>query len=105
MISHADNVVSLMIMDRNYLVKCPPEEAAQLRESAQYLDAQMRKLGQPVAAGNTERLAIIAALNITHELMMYKNQRNSHIDGMQEQIKSLQQRIQQFLGQRDEATV
>lgn len=103
--NNSDNVISILIMDRVYQIKCPAEEAAQLQESAKYLDAQMRKISQSVSSKNGERLAIVAALNISHELMMLKNQKNVTIDVMHEQIKSLQHRIQKFLGMTEEAAV
>lgn len=103
--TNSDNVIAITIMDRPYQIKCPAEEAAQLRESAKYLDSQMRKISQSFSPNNGERLAIVAALNIAHELMALKNQKNVHIDVMHEQIKSMQYRIQKFLGLKEEAPV
>lgn len=100
--SHAEHVVAIAIMDRTYQIKCSPDEAAQLRESANYLNAEMRKMNQLSQSYNTERLAVVAALNITNELMLLKNQKNTHIDVMHEQIKSLQHRIQKFLETKEE---
>ena len=101
----ADHVIAVSIMDRTYQIKCPPEEAAQLQESAKYLDMQMRKMHQACNSNSTERLAVVAALNITQELMLFRNQKNNYIDVMHDQIKSLQARIQQFLSVKDEAMV
>lgn len=100
-----DHMVSITILDRTYQIKCPPEEVAQLQESAKYLDSQMRKMnqtGQPIA---TERLAIVAALNISRELLVFQKQKNVYIDVMHEQIKSLQHRIQKFLGTKEEVAI
>ena len=97
-----EHVITIHVMDRAYQIKCPPEEAAQLQESARYLDQQMRKIHQSAHTNNTERLAVVAALNIAQELMLFKNQKNSYIDVMHDQIKSLQGRIQQFLGAKEE---
>lgn len=98
------NVISVKVMDQVYRVKCPPDEAAKLLESAKYLDAEMRKINSNVQGKSMERLAIIAALNITHELMYYKNQKTTDINVMHEHIKSLQQRIQHFLDVKNEVT-
>ena len=102
--SHAEQVIAISIMERTYQIKSPPEEAAQLQESAKYLNAEMRKISQSSQTINTERLAIVTALNIAHELMMHKNQKNTYVDVMHEQIKSLQYRIQKFLGTKEEVT-
>lgn len=98
----SEQTITINIMDRAYYIKCPPEEAAQLQESAKYLDAQMRKMHQSGNTNSTERLAIVAALNITQELMLFRNQKNNYIDVMHDQIKALQSRIQQFLTAKEE---
>ena len=103
--THSEQVIAVTILDRTYQIKCPPEEAAQLQESAKYLDSQMRKMQQASQTHSTERLAVVAALNITQELMLFRNQKNNCIDVMHDQIKSLQGRIQQFLSVKDEAMV
>ena|SRR3990167_3387868 len=102
--TNTENVVAITILDRTYQIKCPPEEVVQLQESARYLDSQMRKMGAAGQIHNTERLAVVAALNIAQELMLFKNQKNAYIDVMHDQIKSLQGRIQQFLSAKDEVT-
>ncbi|OGT43355.1 MAG: hypothetical protein A3F13_05495 [Gammaproteobacteria bacterium RIFCSPHIGHO2_12_FULL_40_19] len=103
--TNTEQVIAITILDRTYQIKCPPEGAIQLQESAQYLDMQMRKINQSSQSNNTERLAIVAALNVTHELMAFKNQKNAYIDVMHEQIKALQHRIQKFLGTKEEVAV
>lgn len=95
---NADQLISIAIFGRTYQIKCPPEEAAQLQESAKLVDAEMRKINQSSQSCNIEKLVVVAALNIAHELKMHKNQKNSYIDMMHERIKSLQLRIQKFLG-------
>src|SRR3989338_8604402 len=100
--SNTEQVLTITIMDRPYQIKCSKEEAHQLQESARYLNGEMKKICQVSQHNTIERLAIVAALNITHELMTFKNQKNAYIDVMHEQIKSLQHRIQKFLGTKEE---
>ncbi len=100
--SDQDNIVSIKILDRTYQVKCPQDEASQLQESVHYLDEQMRKIHQAGGVNTTERVAIVAALNVCRELMVYKKQNNSYIDVVHDQIKLLQTRIQKFIGSKDE---
>lgn len=93
-----DQLIEIQVLDRTYSIKCPAAGAAQLQESAKYLDDQMKKLRQSTGLNNTERLAIVAALNVCHELMQLKRQKNDSFDVANNQVKDLQQRIQQFLG-------
>ena len=101
--TNIDHLITIQIMDRNYHIKCPPEEAAQLQESARYLDQKMRVICESAQTNSVERLAIVSALNVIQELMAFKTQKNSYIGVMHDQIKSLQGRIQQFLNAKEEA--
>jgi cell division protein ZapA len=103
--SSADHVATITILDRTFQIKCPAEEMAQLQESANYLNGEIRKIYQPGQPKNMERLVLVAALNIVNELSVFKNQKNAYLDVMHEQIKSLQNRVEKFLGVTEEATV
>lgn len=103
--SSSDNIVTITIFDRIYHIKCAASESLDLQESARYLDAEIRKMNQSQKTHNAERLAVIAALNIAHELLVFKNEKNRTIDLMHAQIKSLQHRIQTFLEIKEEVTL
>lgn len=103
--SAQDELVGVKIVDRTYHIKCSKEEAAQLQQAAQYLDEQMRQLRQSATAKTTEQVAIVAALNICHELMQFKSQNNAAVNGVNQQVKLLQQRIQKFLGSKESVMV
>lgn len=105
MTNTADNVVTVTISDKSFQIKCPPEEVSQLQDSVNYLNAEMRKLHQSSKPKNMERLLLVASLNIIHELMMFKNQKNAYLDVMHEQLKAMQDRIQKFLGVTEEVSV
>ena len=66
------NTVFVNILDKEYQVACPPEEKRALNEAADELDARMRAIR---ASGNVigaERIAVMAALNLCHELQQVK---------------------------------
>ena len=66
--------VSLMIMGKEYRIACDPEEQDDLVHSAQQLDVQMRKMRDSGKITGPDRIAVMAALNLAHELQMMKNQ-------------------------------
>ncbi len=61
--------VEVNILDKEYLVACPPEQREALRQSARHLDAKMREIRATGKVFGTERIAVMAALNITHEML------------------------------------
>lgn len=70
----SQNTVVVKILDKEYQVACPPEEQGALLQAAQYLDRQMRQIRTSGKVIGLERIAVMAALNISHELLSVKNQ-------------------------------
>ncbi len=66
--------VSVSILDKEYQVACPPEQEAELIVSASYLDKQMRSIRESGKVIGLERIAVMAALNISHELLQASEQ-------------------------------
>jgi cell division protein ZapA len=63
------NTLEVKILDKDYLVACPPDKQAELRESSHQLDSKMREIRASGKVYGTERIAVMAALNLTYELM------------------------------------
>ena len=63
------NTATVKILDKEYQVACPEEQEAQLITSAKYLDKQMRKIRDTGKVIGLERIAVMAALNISFELL------------------------------------
>ena len=61
--------VSVHILDKEYQVACPAEQEAKLIVSASYLVRQMRTIRETGKVIGLERIAVMAALNISHELL------------------------------------
>lgn len=70
--------VSVHILDKEYLIACLPEEKEKLLASSRHLDMKMREIRDSGKIIGIERIAVMAALNITHELL---DQRTSSISG------------------------
>ncbi len=61
--------LDVTIMGRSFKVACPPEDRAGLLEAVDYLDRKMQEIKDSGKVANLERIAIMAALNITHEFL------------------------------------
>lgn len=61
--------ISVRIMGREYTVQCPPEEHESLVASAELLNERMSAIRRRGKALGTERIAVMAALNLARELM------------------------------------
>lgn len=63
------STLEVFILEKSYRINCPEGEQESLRNSAQYLDRKMREIRGSGKIIGLERIAVIAALNITHELL------------------------------------
>ena len=97
MTTSTDNLITIQILDRKYSIRCPSSEVLELQEAAKVVDEQMRGLRQTGAISTTEQLAVVSALNVTHELLLIKKQKNNYINVMNRRLQDLQKRIEKFL--------
>lgn len=70
----SDNRVSVSILDKDYQVSCPPEERHDLMRAASELDRRMREVRKSGTIVGLERIAIMVALNLCHELQQRPDQ-------------------------------
>ena len=64
----SQQTVNIRILDKEYQVSCPPEERNALLQSAKALDEKMRTIRNSGSVIGLERIAVMAALNLTYEL-------------------------------------
>jgi cell division protein ZapA len=64
--------MDVTILDRQYRVACPEDEREELMASVAYLDRKMREIKDTGKIAGADRVAVMAALNITHELLSAK---------------------------------
>lgn len=93
--------VDITILDKEYRVACPASEREALERAARYLDARMREIRHTGKVIGNDRVAVMAALNITHELLQLRAGRPAPIEGeglpASLEVQALQQRIQETL--------
>jgi cell division protein ZapA len=61
--------LDVTIMGREFRVSCPEDEKQSLIEAAAFLDRKMREIRDGGKVIGVERIAIMAALNITHDYL------------------------------------
>lgn len=88
--------INITIMGRDFSVACPPEEQEDLMDAARYLDKNMKEIQKTGKIIGAERCAIMAALNITNDLLQLKRATNGQ-EKVQERLVSMQQRIEEAL--------
>ena len=72
------------ILDKEYQVNCQPEEREALEDSAQLLNEKMDEIRQGSHIIGLERIAVMAALNLAHDLI--RSQTSSQQDAQASNI-------------------
>ena len=87
------NTVTVHILDKEYCIACPADERANLESAARYLDGKMREIRSGGKVIGADRIAVMAALNITHELLHKQQQLTSEADSTRAKVRDLLERV------------
>ncbi len=66
--------VNIRILDREYTVGVDPEERDSLLSAARLLEAKMREVRGSNRMAAIDRVTVLAALNLAHELEQLRNE-------------------------------
>lgn len=66
-------MLDVSILGREYRVSCRESERTELMQAVHFLDRRMREIREAGKIAGTERIAVMAALNIAHELLGSKS--------------------------------
>jgi cell division protein ZapA len=94
------NSLTINILDKEYRVSCSPDEEENLQASASALNKKLNEIKKKGAVIGTERIAIMAALNMSHEALTGKAMEientdlNARIDSLSDRIESAMRDIQ-----------
>lgn len=89
--------VVVKILDKEYQVSCPPSEQEALLKSARYLDENMRKIKSRGNIHGLEKISVMAALNITHDMLGKSQLINESRHETMQKLKFLEDKIDRSL--------
>jgi cell division protein ZapA len=85
--------LDVSIMGREYRVACKPDERQELLDAVAYVDRQMREIRDSAKQNNAERVAVMTALNVTHELLKMRVSGSVDLGGLKRRIQNMQSTI------------
>lgn len=92
--------VSIQVLDKEYLISCPPSEKEGLLQSAAMLDRRMREVRESGKILGAERVAVITALNVIHESRMRDADHRAYVAGIDSEMSRLSQKLAEAVGRR-----
>ena len=99
--SKATQTLEVKILDKELRIACPEEERSELLDAVAYLDKRMREIRDAGKIASVERIALMAALNITHELLTTKVGRGVDLADFKRRMDSMQAAIDAALAEQD----
>ena len=99
--SEKTKALDVSIMGRNYRVTCADEEREALLAAVTYVDKKMSEIKAASKVAGTERIAVMAALNIANELLSIKLGGGFDIAELKRRMNSVQSKLDQALSQQD----
>jgi len=89
--------ISVRILEKEYQVACPVEERSDLLDSAEYLNGKMREIRDSGQVVGLDRIAVMAALNLTNELLKLRQQGTSMETDVGNRLRLLRERVESAL--------
>jgi len=90
----APKPVLVRILDKEFLVSCPDEERDDLLASADFLNGKMRDIRDTGKIVGIDRIAVMAALNMAHELLEQRDRKQDLQQSIGARIRTLQEKIE-----------
>ena len=90
---------SVTILDKEYLIACSDEERELLNDAASLLNDKMQEVKVSGKVIGSERIAVLAALNIAHEMLAYKKENEGYTSSVDGLIRRLQNKTDDALMQ------
>jgi cell division protein ZapA len=94
--------LDITIMGREFRVACREEERQDLLEAVAYLEKRLREVKDGGKVSGGERIALIAALNITHELLTMRVGNGFDLGDVRRRIVAMQATVDRALTEQDE---
>jgi cell division protein ZapA len=89
--------VTIRILDKEFLIACPPEERESLLAAARYLNERMREVRDTGKVIGLDRIAVMAGLNVANELLRQRERENRIGSAVLPRLGALQARMQALI--------
>lgn len=93
--------IEISILGRGYKIACAEGERDALLEAAAYLDGKMAEIKKAGKVGGTDRIAVLAALNIAHELLTMKVGDGFDIGRARKRLSTIEAKLDAAIAQQE----
>ena len=91
--SEGGKTVEVSLLGRTYRVACEDDERESLMQAVAYLDAKMNEIRKAGKVMGAERIAVMAALNVAHELLSLKVGSGFDVGRAKQRLSAIESKI------------
>lgn len=91
--------LNVRILEKDYMVACAAEERSELLDSAEFLNGRMREIRDSGKIVGLDRIAVMAALNLAHEVITLRARETGNEQEVGHRLKTLRERVETSLQQ------
>ena len=91
--------LEVTLLGREYKIACRPEEKAELLAAVGYLDGKMREIRDTSKVTGAEKIAVMAGLNIAHELLKVNSAGGFDSEDIRRRMIAMQVAIDQAMAE------
>lgn len=99
--AEATQTVEVNLLGRSYRVACTDAEREALMQAVAYLDTKMNEIRKAGKVVGTERIAVMAALNVAHELLSVKLGGGFDVGQAKQRISSIESQLDQAIAKQE----
>ncbi|MCP3661760.1 MAG: cell division protein ZapA [Gammaproteobacteria bacterium] len=85
--------VNIHILGKEYRIACSSEEQEGLLTASRLLDSKMREIRDSGKVIGGDRIAVMTALNLAHELMEQQNTKSDRSEAIGKRLRNMHEKI------------
>lgn len=90
--------VTVKILEKDYRIACAPNHKQSLEDSAALLNDKMHEIRSSGKVIGSDRIAVMAALNLAHDLLQ-QQQHSAHDSDLQKQLRKMREKIDEVVNE------
>ena len=93
--------IDITLLGRSYRVACSDEERDALLKAVAYLEGKMNDIKDSGKVAGTERIAVMAALNVAHELLSMRLGEGFDLGEAKRRISAIEAKLEAALAKQE----
>lgn len=94
--------LDITLLGRQFRVACRDDQKKELLKAVEFLDARMREIRDSGKVIGMERIAVMAALNITHEYLAARMDNGLDVGEIEGRLRQMRGVIEETIAAQDE---